>query len=260
MTSRRVHVEYTKIDKSVCLHHEQADVPERTVLFAEEFMSEFDILGMSAQDQFYAARGRRMMNASGAGMRRRLRAFQTQTRMVSSTDVIGNIGEGLGIATFAHVTKTDLANIIRLKRRKGPDAGLPGKCPDFFIPSMFSMPAELCAKLNIIPQHVRGRRIPVECKGLSTDNVGRPFSAALWQIVEFWSVLARTKQPPKSYLGFVVTVSNIATTGRKVRLSIVRPKLPHTNWDMGLQNVPKGGKTLEDWEKVFGAKLDEVFE
>jgi len=260
MKPRRVHVEFTNIDKSVIVHDDQLDIPERTVLIAEEFMSEFDILGMSAQDEFYATRGRTTFGAGSIYPRHRLRAYQTQTRMVASTDVVGNIGEGLGIATFAHITETDLDGFIRLKRRKNlAKKGLPRKCPDFFIPGAFSVPSALCAKLQIPPGRLRGREIPVECKGLTTNNIGRPFSSALWQIVEFWSVLAHMGQSPKRHLGFVVTVFNIATTGRGVRISTVRPKLSDKDWAAGLMKVPEGVKTLETWETVFGEPIEEVF-
>lgn len=250
-------------------------VPNRLVRLGFDVLSEHEILDMTAHDRHYATAPPQALPPSATLL---AQPFEAATHRTSSKDVIGNVGEGLGIAAVMHLADLRDHEVLRLRRTRqaaGQPAPVQEACrrtPDFAVSRSGTGTLTGTAALRqviqtLVPERRQPAlntvlsgfpdRFPVEAKGSSTLAKGALWSAA-WQLVEYWSSLAIAHgASPEIGYGVAVLTSHIRDLSAAERAIDVHLFVPtnQTNLSLQLQTPP----TDREGRKAFVTAFANAF-
>jgi hypothetical protein len=211
-------------------------IPQWLLSLGQDLMSEHEVLDMGGHDIFYALEKPTRLPplARGATLPR---GFKRQTHRSLSKDVIGNLGEGIGIAAFMHLTGIHPRNIIRARRSRQYDrAGQGRRMPDF----VGSLPAgqglkrvlKLLEDRHLSPAQQQSieallqgfpDRFPIEAKA-SSNRTQPDYWGGLWQLVEYWHTVHKLSADSASVgHGILLRTARIGRHDRRLRIHIFSP-------------------------------------
>lgn len=209
-------------------------VSDSTIDMAQETMCEFEVLEMGLHDNHYAKGSMRPLAAARLGAP--LPSFLQAPRLKSSApNVTGNIGEGLGIATFTALSGVDPTEITRVRRQKNRLPYVERRTPDFVASLRTALAAPKCIDRLLAaagPTGLRSHaalaafpdRFPIEAKA-SMDSANGAMWSALWQLIEYWhSANMFAFGAPEIGYGVLLCVSQVGGTRRNVRVHILAPR------------------------------------
>ncbi|WP_426746273.1 hypothetical protein VZQ01_40135 [Myxococcus faecalis] len=211
-------------------------IPDSLASVAMETMSEFEVLDMSKHDSHYAAGLMSPLNAVAASTQPPP-FLKRQVQKTGSQHVIGNIGEGIGMASLIHLSGIRMMEVTRVRRQKQRQQPVAQRTPDFVValsdpasgPERMrqlvtrgsSRPAAVAAKLKSFPS-----RFPVEAKAAS-DTMGSARWNGLWQLVEYWHSLHEVapNDPALGY-GVLLLTRKVSSAAREVDIHVLAPQDP----------------------------------
>ncbi|MBZ4422097.1 hypothetical protein [Myxococcus sp. RHSTA-1-4] len=227
-------------------------------------MSEHEVLDMGGHDRFYAARKATSLPSPARGMSLP-RGFDRQTHRSMSKDVIGNLGEGIGIAALMHLAGVNPQRIVRAKRARNRVRANQGRrMPDFVaaLPvgegrnSIHRLIAQMQPSLprrNALAQQISAfpDRFPVEAKA-SSSGVGGGYWSGLWQLIEYWHTIQAFKADPATIgFGILLYTSQLTREHRDLKIHIFCP-LPNSPLIGRLRTLPSRRLTATDFKSHFG--------
>jgi hypothetical protein len=215
---------------------EVVQVPDPLASVAMETMSEFEVLDMSKHDSHYAAGLMSPLNVVAASTQPPP-FLKRQVQKTGSQHVIGNIGEGIGMASLLHLSGIRMTEVTRVRRQKQRQQPVAQRTPDFVValsdpaagPERMrhlvtrggSRPAAVAAKLNSFPS-----RFPVEAKA-SSDTMGSTRWSGLGQLVEYWHSLHEvTPNDPALGYGVLLLTHKVSSVAREVDIHVLAPQDP----------------------------------
>ncbi len=236
MPSVRVRVWVGHVGK-VWLWNEVVQIPDPLAIVAMETMSEFEVLDMSKHDSHYAAGLMSPLNVVAASTQPPS-FLKRQVQKTGSQHVIGNIGEGIGMASLLHLSGIRMTEVTRVRRQKQRQQPVAQRTPDFVValsdpaagPERMrhlvtrggSRPAAVAAKLNSFPS-----RFPVEAKAASSDTMGSARWSGLGQLVEYWHSLHEvTPNDPALGYGVLLLTRKVSSVAREVDIHVLAPQDP----------------------------------
>jgi len=236
---------------------ETEQIPSWLVEFVEESMSEFEVLEMTLHDKHYSQGVMSPLFTAHASVPEFLKTPELKT---CAPNVIGNIGEGLGLAALMYLANLEPFEVTRVKRRKEIQIPEAKRTPDFVAslsPSNSRSPSALIRKLlaihappslkNLIQLSTKTsnfpRRFPIEAKGTMKPS-GASLWSGIWQLIEYWHscIQLKTALDEIGY-GIVLHTTNIGILTRSIAIHVFIPR-----------NQKKLGSALQDLVATRGSR------
>ena len=198
---------------------------------------------------------------------RALPSFIKNPRIKSpSSNVIGNIGEGLGLATFLSFALIHPDEVTRIRRQKWRQHPVARRTPDYIISLAAPRNAAslICTALQSRTPPDKGaklskntalaafpQRFPVEAKGTMRTNQGNAFWSGLWQLTEYWFTLIEVENAaPEIGYGVILCTKNIGTGSRLLDIHILAPR-DRLAFTAALTDLIENRVSKQDFEQQF---------